>query len=492
VKNLRKYICVLIVISLLFSLMQFTFATSKTVAAKFTIVSIETVKIIVQEGNKVTLPATVRVHYSNKSIKAAKVSWVKLPVLKIGANTIYGTIASTKIKAKAIITLTAKPVAKVVPPVVNPEVTVPVTETTTPSATVETPAPVIQSTPATVYTDGELNKKIDGRIIFDSFYVPVLDTLSYFSIYNCSIAPDEIISIAGKDFISVNYLNKTTGIKVNQDLDNKTIKLYGSKTFNDGLLDFNANFDVQVSASINWIPVVALGKPTLTRDEIKALGNDPEKLQANIKTVYDAIEYLRVANFTPAREWKEIQEGNIAWGFPKPALTGIRTNSGGCAEIANLIHYLLKDDYDEEGYVTYTCADGNGHIYNYFMKNGKYYFVDFTEFLNSAPSDVHAKETGNMYDYRNSNYAQGNVHETTDPKAYVSYLNDSSNTNNKFVLSTMYCVDGDSLVMGQSKENGNLTDWFKKVDNFTVIYDDSTDNVFINFNNGPSVPYPTW
>jgi len=41
----------------------------------------------------------------------------------------------------------------------------------------------------------------------------------------------------------------------------------------------------------------------------------------------------------------------IRWEFPKPARPAIRDSSLNCASAANVIHYLLEDDYDEVGYV---------------------------------------------------------------------------------------------------------------------------------------------
>jgi hypothetical protein len=154
---------------------------------------------------------------------------------------------------------------------------------------------------------------------------------------------------------------------------------------------------------------------------------------------------------------------------------------------------LLDGDYEEEGYATYTVPDGSGHIFNYFKKNGKYYFVDFTQFFNEAPSNVHALETGLLSDYNRSNYVDANVHEVENPQDYVSYFNSSRrNASQCAAIFTMYKVDGDSLVLGQTRENGHITDYFKKVENFNVVYNVPGDNVDITFNGGPGVTYPTW
>ena len=61
-----------------------------------------------------------------------------------------------------------------------------------------------------------------------------------------------------------------------------------------------------------------------------------------------------------------------------------------CGASANLANYLLEGDYEEVGFIlhAYYPGNGGGHVYNYFLYEGKYYIVDFSWYIfaNYAPS----------------------------------------------------------------------------------------------------------
>lgn len=66
----------------------------------------------------------------------------------------------------------------------------------------------------------------------------------------------------------------------------------------------------------------------------------------------------------------------------------MQTGLGNCGSCANLANYMLEGDYEEVGYIdhTYYPGEGGGHVYNYFLYEGKYYVVDFSHYLFSKYS----------------------------------------------------------------------------------------------------------
>jgi hypothetical protein len=61
----------------------------------------------------------------------------------------------------------------------------------------------------------------------------------------------------------------------------------------------------------------------------------------------------------------------------------IAENLGNCGSMANLANFLLEGDYEEIGFVlhSYYPGNGGGHVYNYIKYGGKYYIVDFSDYL---------------------------------------------------------------------------------------------------------------
>lgn len=261
-----------------------------------------------------------------------------------------------------------------------------------------------------------------------------------------------------------------------------------SDKYNDFSLRYDANFRVKVYNNVNWVPANALGKPRLTREQISNLVREPEVLKKNINTLYDAIQYIRTFDFKSADDNVFIEEDGYTWEHHKPGTKALLANGGSYASISNMVNYLLKDDYEEVGFIHYFQEDGTGYGFNYFKQGGKYYVVDLTHYRNDFRYT--AIESGNLEDYYNSDYVIGNVHEAASLEDYAAYcrtkFSDPAEIYNYYSLENM-------LPTTVKKVNGSIYICYPadKKDDINVIYDSNDDGIYIEFLDNPK-QYPSW
>ncbi|MDM8534786.1 transglutaminase-like domain-containing protein, partial [Clostridiaceae bacterium HSG29] len=73
---------------------------------------------------------------------------------------------------------------------------------------------------------------------------------------------------------------------------------------------------------------------------------------------------------------------NIKWHYNEKGIEALKTNDGNCGGTANLVNYILVNDYEEVGIINHSCDTGQGgHVYNYIKYNGKYYVIDFLQYV---------------------------------------------------------------------------------------------------------------
>lgn len=152
-------------------------------------------------------------------------------------------------------------------------------------------------------------------------------------------------------------------------------------------LRINADFKVDlgnwydsVKEKTYWVPAASLGAPDNTSEEIFDLKGKPEQAKDKINVLYEALVFIHLNLKIGIHNAKTRDQDNIRWEFPKPAKPAIRDGEVNCASTANVIKYLLEDDYDEVGYVWRArdrdSDDPGGHGTSYIKHNGKYYFFD--------------------------------------------------------------------------------------------------------------------
>jgi len=168
----------------------------------------------------------------------------------------------------------------------------------------------------------------------------------------------------------------------------------------------------------------------------------------------------------------------------------VRTNTGCCATDSNWLHYILSGDYDEVGYLATSQRDGSGHVYNYILHDGWYYFIDLTHYHASGSPINNAVEDGDMNSYRATDFILGNIHKTQSVQAYVDYV--QQNFGDPPGLMFMYTAENVLAVEG--RPNGSMVQIIYEEANgqqIDVIFDDPNDQ--LEFIRMPSpVNLPDW
>jgi len=152
-------------------------------------------------------------------------------------------------------------------------------------------------------------------------------------------------------------------------------------------LRVNADFKVDVGEwwpnvemDTYWVPAVVLGNPDNTTEELLELKGQPEKAKEEINVLFEALAFMHLCTEPGIHNATMQGENDIWWEFPKPAEPAIRDGTVNCASAANVIQYLLENDYDEVGYVwrhtSFDSGDVGGHCTSYIKENGNYYFFD--------------------------------------------------------------------------------------------------------------------
>ena len=196
--------------------------------------------------------------------------------------------------------------------------------------------------------------------------------------------------------------------------------------YNTDNLRYDADFEVEVAEGVWWVPVRALGGSRYTNREIAAMvEHSPEEKQAEISTLYEAVQLFQISNFTYSGDNVEIWENKLKWEHCKPGYHSVRTNTGCCAADTSWLNYILSGDYEQMGVLSISVPDDDGHAINYIYHDGYYYFIDLVcyeaENIRAA-----AVETGNMSDYRNADAVSGGVHKVRNPEDFVKYYVDNA------------------------------------------------------------------
>ena len=252
-------------------------------------------------------------------------------------------------------------------------------------------------------------------------------------------------------------------------------------------LRHDADFEIEVSSGVYWVPASSLGTSRYTNADIyKLLTAAPEEKQRQIATLYEALQLYQVGNFTGSDDNVRIMENNIFWEHHKPGYHAVRTNSGCCATDSNWLRYILDSDYAEVGYIATSQRDGSGHIFNYILHNGWYYIIDLTHYHASGSPFMTAVEDGDLNSYRNTDYILGNIHKVKDIKDFVDYVQkdfgDPPGLMFMYTAENCLAVDGnDRQIIYESAGQSFVT----------VIFDDPSDNLNFVWKESPR-QFPEW
>lgn len=211
------------------------------------------------------------------------------------------------------------------------------------------------------------------------------------------------------------------------------------------------DFTVNRPNTINYDPIIdyyylpfELGHPQYSVDEIQKMIHDDltlDEAAARISTVADAIQYLHQKGFGSASGDLHFQHSGIEWSVNRSPQTVFDENQGNCGGGSSLLNYLLRNDFDEQGYVAEAGNQG-GHIYNYFKQDGVYYFLDLVQIVHGG-------------DYAHGNYR---VFKTTDPQEFSTWYISRNHSDLKSdaptyrLLQYMYPLEGVHLPCGSNSQ----------------------------------------
>lgn len=247
--------------------------------------------------------------------------------------------------------------------------------------------------------------------------------------------PVSVFVYAGTTYAPLRALAEAYGLTVGYDNEKKL-----------ATVDF-----VETTMATNYDPIIdyydipfELGHPRYNVDEIQQMIRDDltlDEVAAKLSTLADAIQYLHQKGYGAANGDLIVQYSGIRWHVNRSAQTVFADNRGNCGGGSNLLNYLLRNDFDEQGYVQESGNQG-GHIYNYFKQDGVYYFIDMIQIVHGG-------------DYAHRNYR---VFETTDPQEFSnSYINQNhsykkNNSPTYLLFQYMYSQEGVSLPIGSNNQ----------------------------------------
>ena len=269
--------------------------------------------------------------------------------------------------------------------------------------------------------------------------------------------------------------------------------VYPSYAGDDGrdleTLRYDADYSIKVADGVYWVPVRSLGKSDYTNAQMQSILTDtPEEKQAEIDTLYEALQLYQIGAFSASDDNIRIGENGIDWEYHKPGYHAVRTNQGCCATDSNWLRYILDGDYDEVGYMAISQRDGSGHIFNYIKMDGWYYFIDLTHYRTDWVAT--AVESGNLNDYYSSDFVLGNLHRVRSVKDYVNYIQSAFNDPPGliFLYTAENCLNLDSVRSGST-----ITITYEKVPGVDVqiVYDDPDDMLEYAFVHPPKTS-PDW
>ena len=282
------------------------------------------------------------------------------------------------------------------------------------------------------------------------------------------------------DYNLIMEIGENTGVSMNFEND-------GGKDLLT--LRHDVDYEVEVFDKVFWVPASSLGESRFSNEEVfDMIGESPETKQGEAKTLYEALQFYQVGGFAASDDNVRIFENGVNWEHHKPGYYAVLTNSGCCATSANWLNYILKDDYDEVGFIATSQRDGSGHIYNYIKENGWYYFIDLTHYRTDWVAT--AIESGNMNDYYNSDFVLGNIHKTKTVEAFVNYVQQAFDDppGMMFKYTAENCLAIDSPM-----QNGKVNIVYEAAPgvNIEVIFDDPNDSLGY-YQTDPPKNRPKW
>lgn len=212
--------------------------------------------------------------------------------------------------------------------------------------------------------------------------------------------------------------------------------------------------------------------PDYKLKELAGADTSLDEVAEKISTLADCLKFLSYRGFYYDEVPMKVENHQgFEWNYLDDADVMFERNYGACGCGSTLINYILKGDYDQQGYVMEVNAIDR-HIYNWLLEDGVYYFVDWVS---------QELSYGNTTGY--------NVYAVDDPKVYSDYkvkMSKENSEGNEIYLQYLYTQDGSVMPIGIQR----ITLPYSRVipsntqDHVTLLYENS-DMCTLEFREGP-------
>ena len=120
------------------------------------------------------------------------------------------------------------------------------------------------------------------------------------------------------------------------------------------------------------------------------------------------------------------------WHFNDSPEVVFQQGYGNCGSGSNLINYLLRNDYDEQGYLQ-EAENKGGHIFNYFRSGDRYYIYDWTK-MNMGRFDI---------------FIANSLDDFSDAYVGTNRITDGENGDHTIILLYAYPWEGNHMPIAQ-------------------------------------------
>ena len=190
------------------------------------------------------------------------------------------------------------------------------------------------------------------------------------------------VQFAGSDIKPITFVPVITGTNGNsyyfsyKEIDGRYVDGY--------FLGPNGEMASYDPVLFDWPDILDMAAPKLTLEEVQTMILENltlDEVAEKIDTLADLIQYLHQKGFVFGSGDLQFRYGPCIWSVNRSAQVVFEDNVGNCGGGSNLANYILRGDFEEQGYVKHSW-NANGHITNYFMQDGLYYFFDLTMITN--------------------------------------------------------------------------------------------------------------
>ena len=219
------------------------------------------------------------------------------------------------------------------------------------------------------YFNKYLTEDTEKLYIKKKMYLP--DYVDANTVY-CKVSDESIAKVDGNTLVGLRQGSFTLTC-YDKDMNVISEKSFIVSTYNDSLENIATAKSFVTTSNLQY---------NAAAEELK----DAEYCKEAVSTIMDMSYLLQVKRFVYDGT-KEPDFGaldyNVSdeerWNWTASAKTIFDMNAGVCIQVAQLATYMLADDFEDWGVV---MIEGNqGHIFNWFFEDGKYYVFDFTEVI---------------------------------------------------------------------------------------------------------------